>query len=297
MLTLTITNSTFRDTQDAQSPPGDDIGADGLEISHFGTANSTIDIVDSQFLRNRTNGLQVLAEANSDVSVDITGSTFDRGTGIGIGMDLAASDNGSLTFNVIGNPVIYSNDGPAVNVFADNSAFIQGRINDNPDIQVGGIDTPGIGISVQVNETSRGIVEIDNNTISNIGFDAGIRVISRLRGGAACGTTCTDGRLDATVADNNVTVLAQSLYDIWAQANDSNTICANVEDNTASGNGVVAFRARTNAAESTMLLEGFDSDATTTWNANGNTPAGSVSDSQNGTLAGGTCSVPENPLP
>jgi hypothetical protein len=298
VLTLTITGSTFRDTQDAQSPPGTDIGADGLEISHFGTAMSTISIDDSQFLRNRTNGVQVLAEANSAVSVDITGSTFDRGTGIGIGMDLAAADNATLTFNVIGNPVIYSNGGPAVNVFSIDAAFIQGRINDNPDIQVGGVDTSGIGISVQVNESAQGIVEINNNTISNIGLDAGIRVISRLLGGAACGTTCTAGRLDATITNNDVTLAdPNGLYDIWVQANDSNTICANVANNTASGNGVAAFRVRTNAAESTALLQGFTVDATTTWNNNGNTPAGSVSSSQNGALMGGTCSTPANPLP
>ncbi|MDY7092529.1 MAG: Ig-like domain-containing protein [Acidobacteriota bacterium] len=290
-LALTVTGSTFRDTQSSG------VGADGLELNFLGSSSATIDVVNSFFLRNRTNGLQVFSQGTSIVGADITGSTFDRGAGIGIGMDLAASDTGSLTFNVIGNPVINSNGGSSVNVFADNSSTIAGRINNNPNIQAGGGMTSGFGISVQVNESASGVVEISNNVVSNIGVDAGIRVISRLLGGPACGTTCTDGRLDATVVGNSVTIGSDGLYDVWVQANDSNTLCADVRTNAGSGAGIAAFRERTNAAASTVLLEGFVTDAAATWAANGNTPAGSVSSSNNGTLQGGTCTDVSHPMP
>jgi uncharacterized repeat protein (TIGR01451 family) len=290
-LEMTVTGSTFRDTQSSGT------GADGLELNFLGSSSATIDVVNSFFLRNRTNGLQIFSQGSSIVGADITGSTFDRGAGIGIGMDLAASDTGSLTFNVIGNPVITSNGGTGVNVFADNTSTIAGRINNNPNIQAGGGMTSGFGISVQVNESASGVVEISNNVVSNIGVDAGIRVISRLLGGPACGTTCTDGRLDATIEGNNVTIGASGLYDYWVQANDSNTLCADVRNNVGSAAGIVAFRERTNAAASTVLLEGFNTDAATTWANNGNTPAASVSASNNGTLTGGTCTNVSHPMP
>jgi hypothetical protein len=266
-------------------------------MAFFGTSTATIDVGSSSFLRNRTNGIQVLAEDTSVVTINVTGSTFMPQPGSGIGLDLATADSGNLTFNVIGNPMIYSDDGPAVNVFAIDTATIEGRINDNPDVRLGGVATAGIGIGVQVNEDARGIVEISGNTISDIGFDAGIRVISRLKAGAACGTTCTAGRLDAIIDGNDVTIDSGGLYDVWVQANDSNTTCANVTNNSGSGAGIAAFRERTNAAGSTVLLQGFDTDATTTWNGNGNTPVGSVSSSNNGTLAGGACATVSHPLP
>jgi uncharacterized repeat protein (TIGR01451 family) len=291
-LTLTVNNSTFRDTQSSG------LGADGLEITSDGSSNTTIDIVNSNFLRNRTNGLQVFSEGTSFVNVDVTGSTFDRGTGIGIGMDLAADDSATLHFNVIGNPLINSRGSNAVNIFSDGSATVQGRINDNPDIQAGGCTdsstcTSGFGIRAQANTNSNMTLEIDNNTISNIGWDAGIQVISRLAG---------TNRLDATINNNNITVdpNSNSLYDIWVQAGSSqagenNTTCADVTNNTASGNGSAAFRVR--EAGGTVLLQGFNTNATTTWNNNGNTPTGSVSESPSaGSASSGTCDTVSHPM-
>ena len=290
-LILSVINSTFSDTQSSA------VGADGLELNFMGSSTATVDVVDSAFRRNRSNGLQVLAQGSSTVGVDITGSTFDRESGIGIGMDLAASDNAGLDFNVIGNPLINSRGGSAVNVFADNNAVIEGRINNNPSIQAGGAGTSGFGINVVTNENSQGTVQINNNVVSNIGSDTAIRTMARLKAGAACGTGCTAGRLDATVTNNSSTVDATSAYDIQVQANDANTICANVVNNSTSAVAIAAFRERSNAANSTVLLQGFVTDAVATWNGNGNTPINSVSPSNNGILQGGTCSTPGNPLP
>jgi len=281
-LGVVISNSTFRDTQSSG------LGADGLEITSSGASDTTIDIEDSSFVRNRTNGLQIHSEDTSIVSADVTGSIFDRDTGIGIGMDLAAADTATLHFNVVNNPLINSNASNAVNVFAGNAAVVQGRINSNPDIQVGGPMTSGFGIRAQANETSTMALEIDGNTISNIGFDAGIQVISR----------AGSGRVDATINNNNVTVDATSSpYDIWVQAQDANTTCANVTNNTASAAGVAAFRVRTVDVGSTVILEGAGATAAAVWSGNGNAPAaGPVSSSHNGTLSlGGTCNTVTHP--
>jgi hypothetical protein len=290
-LALTVDNSTFRDTQSSG------LGADGLEMLIRGTSNVTVDVVNSSFLRNRTNGLQVLVEDAGIGSVDVTGSTFDRGAGIGIGMDLSASDTGQITYNVIGNPLINSNGGPAFNSFADQNATVRGRVNNNT-VQVGGINTSGTGIRMNSNDSADMIVEVSGNTVGNIGFDIGIDALARGLTGGACGTTCTAGRLDATISNNNVTLVdVLGLYDIRTQAQDSNTVCANLTNNTTSFSGIVSYRARTVVAASTLLLEGFNTNATITWNNNGNTPANAVSDSQNGTLTGATCRAVSHPLP
>ena len=281
-LNLTVSGSTFRDTQSSG------LGADGLEIEHAGSATSTIDIVNSNFLRNRTNGLQVLAQGNSVVGVDVTGSSFDVQGGIGIGMDLAASSSGQLTFNLIGNPTIVSNGSSAINVFVADTATMNGRINDNPNIQVGGPGTGGFGIRVANEGNASSTVEIDNNTIGNIGNDGGIQVLSR----------SGSGNVEATISDNAVTVGALSTYDIEVRAQNSNTLCANVATNTTSGIGIAAFRVRTSDAGATVELQGAGGSATAVWNGNGNTPLGSVSSSHVGTLTlGATCTSVSHPLP
>ena len=162
---------------------------------------------------------------------------------------------------------------------------MQGRINDNANIQAGGPTSSGFGIRAQANTNSNMTLEISNNTISNIGFDAGIEVISRSGG---------TGRLDATINNNSVTVdTTNSLYDIWVEARDSNTTCANVTNNTTSAVAIAAFRARTVDAASTVILQGSGATAAAVWSGNGNTPAaGPVSSSHNGTLTlGGTCNT------
>ena len=125
--------------------------------------------------------------------------------------------------------------------------------------------------------------------------------MARLRSeGMACGTGCTNGRLDAVITDNVVTVADPSLsLGIRTQAQEESTVCANVENNNVNSTGT-AYRTRTNAATATLLLEGINTNATMTWAANGNTPttAGAVSESHVvGTLTGGTCTTPSNPMP
>ena len=190
------------------------------------------------------------------------------------------------------NPKIYSHGGSAVNVRAFVSSTIEGRIQSNPDIQTNRNGSGGgNGISVGAEDNSTIVVDISNNSVSNIFQDIGIQTFSR------SGT----GSLDATIASNTVALQgggAFPLYGIEVRAQNNNTTCANVTSNSVTlGNGIAAFRQRTSNAGSTTLLQGFTVNAVTTWNANGNVPAGSVSSSNNGTLAGGTCTAPSHPLP
>jgi hypothetical protein len=286
-LNLAVTGSTFSDTQTSG------VGADGLSVRAQTTANATVNVVNSTFLRLRTVGVSAFSANTAVANVNITGSSFDPvAPGLSRAVDLSSQGTSTLNFNVNNNPKVWANGGTAVNIFAVDSSVAQGRINNNPDIR-GVVTSPGSGIVTQVNNTATLTVEIIGNTISNIGNGKGIQ---------ALGTngTGSGARIDATITNNNVSVSAAAQSDIDIQAGnvataDINTVCANIRSNAASAGSGVAFRETTGSPGGTVLLEGFTVNATTTWNLNLNTPLNSVTESNAGTLGGGTCNVPSNP--
>ncbi len=247
------------------------------------------------FLANRTNAIQVIVADNAIANtINITGNTFDPGTGIGVGIDLAANNSGVMNFNIIGNPTVYSDGGNAINVRGFENASVQGRITNNADIQTDrtpGGASGGNGISVGAEEFATVIVEIDNNTISNIFQDIGIRTFAR------AGTVA---RLDATITNNTVILsggAAFPLFGVEVRAHDANTICVNIANNAVTlGNGTAVFHERT-AIGATVFLQGFDATAANTWIANGNIETAPVLELNDGTLAAGTCTAVSIPLP
>lgn len=283
-LTFEADSSEFRDTQSSGT------GADGLEIGIRGTATATINIDSCQFRRDRTNGIQVLVENTAQVTeCDITNNIIDSQAGIGIGMDLSTNNSASLVYNVIGNSRIRSRNGSAINSTAFGTSSIQARIQNNPDIQVQ--SSGGNGVSLNVENAASIVADVSNNTVT-LGtgtFDTGI----------ACNAGNASGggnRIDATINNNNITVPASALYDIWLlTTHASSTLCGNVTNNTASGNAIVAFRTRENPGN--ILMQSFSANATTTWNNNGNTPMGSVSESPAASVAGGTCTTVSHAMP
>jgi hypothetical protein len=291
-LTMTVQNSNMDNT-------GATFGADGLEVELLNNTTMDLDVTGSVFSGNRTNGIQVIAAGNSIAnSVDITGNNIDPGTGVGLAINLNTNNTGTMNFNVTGNTKLWSDGGTAVNVTAFVNSTMSGRINSNTDIRTDVIaanpQSGGSGIRVAAEDASDIVIEIDGNTISNIFQDDGIMVLSR------SGVSGTAGRLDATINNNNVTLqagLAFPLYGIETRAQDFNTICANVTNNSVTvGNGVADFRVRESAATSTVLLQGFNTNAATTWTGNGNTGA-VVSESPAGAASGGTCTPVTHPVP
>ena len=291
-LNLMIDNSTFSDTQASAS------GAEGMIIRAQLTSNVTLNVTNSSFRRIRTVGINGQATGSAVFTANITTSTFDRELGIGRAIDLSADNTSLMSFNINNNPLLNSNGGTAVTISAFTSANIQGRINNNPNIQAGGGTTAGSGIQVQVANNANGIVEIIGNTISNIGVDLGITAFARSRtAGGPPG-----GRLDATITNNIVTASpVNSAYAISTRAGggtatDQNTTCANVANNTTTPGTIAAYQARVANANSNLILQGFNTNATTTWNNNGNLPLNSVDDTGvTANISGGTCSLPANP--
>jgi hypothetical protein len=265
-----------------------------------------LNVTNSSFLRIRTVGLQATAINSASNDVDVSNSTFDTGTGTMIGLDLDADNTGTLVFNVQNNPKIWSSNGPAINVFGDTNATINGRINNNPDVRVlahvGSNVGSGIRANINTNATAR--LEVKNNIVNVGSDDAGIDL-------SAIGkTTANPGgatnTLDATVTGNTVTIGSTSTYGVIildaTNAGDTNALCANVGTNAIFRDpaSIFSYRARVPSANGFFRLQGFVTDPEATWNSNGNTPVSSggseVSFGGSGVFATCTAALPTNPM-
>jgi co-chaperonin GroES (HSP10) len=305
-LILNSDSSTYRDTQSSSS------GQNGLQVIVEGTTSvhpsAIVNLTNDSFLRLRSTGVQVSAQGSTDTGsasadVDITGSTFDPGTGTMIGIDLDADDASTLVFNINNNTKIDSRNGPAVNIFGDVSATVTGRINNNAEIKV--FDNPGFSqvgsaVRVNLNKNASGVIQIDSNNITNLGDDAGIDISSIGQTAVNSGQT-----LQATITNNNITLDASTTYGIVlisaSNAGDHNILIGDVQNNDVTNAGIVAFRARVASANGQLKLEGFVTDPEATWNARGNTPVSAggsqVSFGGSGTFGAGTANLPTNPGP
>jgi hypothetical protein len=315
-VSLTISGSTFRDTQTVSSGGAVNINGEGGFQFRSGSVAAgapvaTINILNSSFLRLRTQGVQVFAGDDTTINLDITGSTIDAQTDIGTGIDINADDTAILNFNITNNPTIQSRGGAAVNITSFLNGHIEGRVNNNPDIEV--LGGPGIPVRVVPQETSTAIVEISGNTVSNVNGteDTVIDVQSRFQTAQA----------QVTITNNTVTgeptgIAGIDLISGSSTAGESNVTCANVFGNNvtnAAGNTIRAFRIRVSDLSNAnrLYLQGFVEagtslqDVEATWNGRSNLPTSSggseVAASLTGTAVGpsappgGACATVDTP--
>ncbi|WP_095083914.1 beta strand repeat-containing protein [Mesorhizobium sophorae] len=291
-LTLNIAGSTFSNTKDSSN------GAQGLNFEAFGTANATLNISNSSFLSLKTSGVEAFARDTSTLNVNITdggtggnGNTFDPQGGLGRAIGLNAEDTAHLNFKILNNKKIYGNGGPVINVFGINNAVIMGRINNNADIQGGGVGSTGSPIFIHPEDASTGIVEIIGNTITKSGNDPAILATPH---GDGAGPSADNGSLDLTIKNNNITLSGTGSagngavgIDVRAGSNagDLTITYLNISGNTvtlAQPADDIAFLTREGSSTSHLYFQNFvagannQAIATAIWNAGGNTPAGSV---------------------
>lgn len=306
-LALTVNGSTFGDNQ------GQLLGADGLEIDNNGAGNLTLDIINSTFLKPKTNGLQVITNGTSFSSVDVTGSTFNPGpapTGAAA-MDLIMNNSGDMDFNIINN-TIQARSINVINIYAFANGSFEGRINNNPVIEslTGGNGSGnGINVTHDGNSTTNRI-EIKNNMVTAIN-DNGIIVLSRLG----------SGRVDATITGNTVSLTGgpSSFRAIQASAGASsdggtNKLCAYIANNITSILPGAAGHYQGRAAHGTgnsqpineLILQGGGTTVQTNWDLNMNSPLSTamgalITQSGFGNFTflpvGQTCAAPANPMP
>jgi len=251
---LTLSNSIVRDNSPA-SP-----GNNGILVEANGTNTVTVDITNTQFLRNRANGVQVNTNNAGSADVEVRNSTF---TNNNIGVNLAHNGSGTFFFDVVNNNIIAS----VVNTLASPininlAAF--GNIMDGNVIgnTLDNNNSPtGPGMRILGNGSVNGVLSIliQNNTISEIG-NRGIEVIAR------------DGnsRINATIHGNTVT-LADPLsadairVDAGATNTDTTTICADFNGDNIGANrnnattiaGLYGIRIRQRFAGTTYILEDY----------------------------------------
>src|SRR5262249_59253317 len=184
-LTLAVSGSTFKDTRSSTT------GSGGISLTAVSSATINLSATNSDFLNLKTSGIETFARDSSTTNVDITdgnvngnGNVFDPQGGTGRAIGLNAEDTAHLNFNVNRNSKIYGNGGPIVNVFGINTAVINGRIDNNPDIRGGGNGAAGSPINIHPEDNATAAIEVNNNVISQVGNDPGIFAFSHGDGGA-----------------------------------------------------------------------------------------------------------------
>jgi uncharacterized repeat protein (TIGR01451 family) len=301
---VTVTNSTF-------NTAGSEVGLDFLGL---GMANITFSVTDSSFTDNNAPQLKALAEDNSVIGATISGNDFDGNPAVtgNSGVDLAAVDSGTLTFDVIGtlaNPQTFQPfRSHAINIFASGAGTATGMVNGNT--VLGSAFGSGIRAVAEVTDFN-GLdpsitIEIDNNDINLVGGGRAGIFIRAYDGSNSLTGTAT---VDATVTNNNVTVdgleaaIEVYLDDKNIASTPQNRVCLNATGNATQalngsffsieydfffGNDEIAG---TNSGVAQM--QGFATTVSNTWfNVNGNTSTTvpNFADSL-GPIGGGTCAT------
>ena len=249
---LTITNSTFRDT-DTVSP-----GNNGLLIQGDSNANMTVDIANSSFLRNRANGLQVINNGSGTVDVEIgtaaanSGGTFQNNN---VGVNIAHNGSGTLPFDVLNAsfsaPTLVGAASPInLNKASAGSGTMSGTVSGNTITNANSLTGPGIRVNGNgVGGTLTTLIQ--SNNISQVA-NRGIEVIAR------------DGSntLNATITNNTVT-LTDPLFadgirvDAGSISSDTTTICADITGNTSTTPAGFGVRVRQRFTGTTFRLEDY----------------------------------------
>lgn len=281
MTLLTIDNSIF---QNADNGPGVQVEGRGNSVMNVKIQNNC------QFLSCRTSGVEIYANNTSFIQADIKNSTINVGSGVGTGIDIAASGNAIAKFNVLNNTSNYNN-GPCLNFFAFASGYLEGNVTGNTVTKSAG---GGSGIRFYAEgTTARGVLNISNNTVNN-SFDAsGINI---------SGVSTAGARSDFTINNNNVNQTNPgSLYGIDFNAigtAPTNTIemCGNITNNNiaVASSTLNAARVRSGlVGETTILVQGTGATIQDVWNNGGNLPANMASQSGSGFfIFNQTCVVP-----
>ena len=281
-LTLTLTGNTFSNTRDSTS------GSGGFAVTSTSSGTVNVNAYNNDFTNLKTSGFEGFAKQTSTLNINITdggvvgnGNNFDpTGTFSGRAIGLNAQDTAHLNFNINRNTHILGNSGPVINVFGSDSSVINGRIDNNPDIENNKAGTAGSPIFIHPQEASTGVIDISNNAIINKGNDPGI-FVSSVGDGISLFTAATD----VTIANNTINMTGTNTFGILlnsgASNSDNTTVTANVHNNavTVGGSGNTAFGIEnTGGAGANVYLENFTTNGQTTWNNNANTPLNSYAE-------------------
>lgn len=285
---LTVADSVFRDNSDTTGGNGLWVQADGSAAVSFTTTNS-------QFLRNRFDGLLVRALSTAKMNATITGGTWVQDSGVGL--NLVSNAAGGLGYAVSGGTVTGCLDcSTPVNVFKGTggtgtgtnamAGSISGLTISNGD----STNAPGIWVRGEGPGASR--IALTNNTVTAVA-NIGIHVAAG-NGGST---------MDATVTGNTVTLvdplaLQGVQVDAGTVSTDTVAVCADIKTNTVVS-PTSDVRVRNRMVGTTYRLPGYAGAATSTSSVtafliaqNTITDAAAVVGSSPGFAGGGACAAP-----
>ncbi|MDX1941509.1 MAG: Calx-beta domain-containing protein, partial [Saprospiraceae bacterium] len=292
-LTLTVSGNTFDDTQFST------VGSNAIEIVGEGSSQLILDVLDNTFTKNRTFAAEVTARNTATLDFDFTNNTVNPMGGIGNGVQFALENTATGKFNISNNPMIEVKGGTGVTISAKQTSMAEGRIKNNV-IKVGGVGEFGYGVGISLEFSPTVKVEVDANTITNVGFDAGIYAAS-----SGVGTA----NLNLTASNNNITVVdASSQGAFYNQVGDgiggdTHSACLNIKNNTVTVPAMGFYWTTVVFGGSTANMTGAGANAETVWDGNGNLPNGTLGTTIQEIILGTrnvvalACTLPTNPLP
>jgi trimeric autotransporter adhesin len=307
---LTVTASQFKNSFSRSN------GADNFIFNGYGTSNNTVTIKSSDFSNPRASGLQLNFGNSSVNTIQVGGTNAADGNTIlaaaaspgSNGFSLQGVGTSVINYNIYNNNFQSSfNGGLTCNVGAQANCTMQGRIYFNTITHVNVGNADGVGVAAYNSSTHK--TEIINNTISGT-KNYGIVVESN--DNTIAGSTA---RMDATVKNNNITMVANSYAHVAAiaVANNAGTnglkTCMNVGNNTTNspvaGLAAGQFDVLSLLPGNQVILQGTSvfspnagADKTpsliTFWNANNPGPRTAIDEVGGGSIIAGTCLIPTN---
>ncbi|MBJ2124371.1 Ig-like domain-containing protein [Flavobacterium sp. IB48] len=309
-LNLTVTGCQFKNSFNKSN------GDSNFIFQAKGTTNNTLVFKKNDFSNSKTTGLALNFSGSSVNTVQIGGdnastdantinaATVSPGSN---GLSLQVGGTATVSYNILNNTLKSSYNGlSACSVGNQGSGTIKGRINNNT-IDGGGSTSSSNGISVAAYGNAKHITEIANNIITNA---ANYGIFSEANDNAVLSV----GRIDASITNNNISVVNNAYTHIGVVANADNASSTMVSAAKVTGNivnsasGLVKgnFDVFSQGPNCSVILQGSppyvsgsgDRSAalTTFWNSNNtSTPTGvGVDEGGTGVITSGTVTIPDN---
>ncbi|MBX9806975.1 MAG: cadherin-like domain-containing protein, partial [Flavobacteriaceae bacterium] len=306
---LTITGCQFKNSFDKAN------GGSNFVFEGYGTSNNTLVLKGNDFSNSKEYGLTLNFGGTSTNNIQVGGNTSPVGNIINAatsspgsnGLSLQSNGSAVVNYNIINNTIKSSFNGSfTCNVGSQDNAIMNGRINSNT-IDGGGIGSVSNGISVAAYGNAKHITEILNNTITNAN---NYGIVSEANDN---NVFTANARMDATINNNNISLVADSYAHIGVISIGSSTSslisAANIGNNTTNSpvtNLVATFDVLALGSTSNkIILQGVtpyvngtgdrSSALTSFWNANNSTSSGTAFDEQGGgTIESGIVLIPVN---
>ena len=307
-LNMTITGSQFKNSFNKSN------GDSNFIFKGSGSSNTSLVLKNNDFSNPKTDGITLIFGGTSTNTIQVGGNALADGNKINPaaltpgnnGLQLLATSAAVVNYNILNNTFKSSFNGSfPCNIGNQGSGTMKGRVNFNT-IDGGSAGSSSNGISVAAYGNGNHITEIKGNTITNI---TNYGIVSE----ANDNNTIGSARMDATIKDNNISLLAYGYAHVGVIAVGSDNAStlksvANIGNNTTNSpvNNLAtgAFDVLAFGTNSQVILQGStayvsgsgnrSAALTSYWNANNVGTRTALDEIGGGTILSGTALTPDN---